>query len=73
MELRTNVEENLKLANQGNAKAQCQLGFYYFYGYRGLKKDIKQGFYWYKKAIDQGNKISQLALFDIYEKGNNVT
>jgi TPR repeat protein len=34
-----------KAANQGNAKAQCNLGCRYCLG-EGIEKDLKQGFYW---------------------------
>jgi TPR repeat protein len=42
-----------KAADQGDAKAQSNLGTMYAFG-KGVLKDYKQAVYWYQKAADQG-------------------
>ena len=42
-----------KAADQGNARAQYNLGCSYEYG-EGVSKDINEAKNWYKKAADQG-------------------
>src|SRR5262245_41077662 len=45
--------ELLPLANQGNARAQFQLGTKYLHG-RRIKRDIPEGLRWLRAAGDQG-------------------
>lgn len=42
-----------QLAQKGNAKAQTNLGYYYFYGI-GVSRDKKMAQQWYEKAAAQG-------------------
>ena len=42
-----------KAADQGNAEAQCNLGWMYRYG-RGVTQDDGEAVKWYQKAADQG-------------------
>lgn len=51
-------EEYQKLANQGNAKAQEEIGFMYQQG-EGVQKDLKKANYWYEKAANQGLELAQ--------------
>ena len=41
-------------ANQGDARAQDNLGYMYDKG-RGVAQDSKQAAFWYRKAADQGD------------------
>lgn len=36
------------------AEAQCRLGACYYFGDKGLPKDLKKAFFWFKKSADQG-------------------
>jgi TPR repeat protein len=47
-----------KAADQGDAKAQFNLGVKYAFG-KGVLKDYKQSVYWYQKAADQGDAKAQ--------------
>jgi TPR repeat protein len=47
-----------KAADQGQAKAQYNLGVMYANG-KGVLKDDKQAVYWYQKAADQGQAKAQ--------------
>ena len=50
-----------KSAEQGDASAQCNLGFYYDKG-QGVPKDYKKAVYWYTKAAEQGHAYAIEAL-----------
>ena len=50
-----------KAAKQGDAKAQCNLGFCNEHGV-GVGKDKKEAVKWYTKAADQGNESAKKAL-----------
>jgi TPR repeat protein len=50
-----------KAADQGDAKAQSNLGVMYNFG-EGVLKDYKQAVYWYQKAADQGYAGAQYDL-----------
>jgi TPR repeat protein len=49
-------------ADQGNAGAQSNLGFFYEQGRGGLQKDDREAARLYKLAADQGNAYAQAAL-----------
>ena len=61
-----------KLAEQGNASAQFNLGFMYANG-QGVPKDDQQAVAWYRKAAEQGNASAQLNLGFMYDKGQGVS
>ena len=46
--------EYKKAAEKGDADAQNNLGYCFFWGY-GIYKDLDKAFYWFKKSSDQGN------------------
>jgi TPR repeat protein len=56
------------LAEQGNAKAQLQLGMMYDHGY-GVPEDYAAAAFWYRKAADQGDAGAQYILGIMYENG----
>jgi len=60
-----------KLAEQGVAEAQCNLGVMYCKG-RGVPQDYKEAARWYRKAAEQGNDRAQFNLGVIYYKGQGV-
>lgn len=45
--------ELLPYAANGNIKAQYAIGYMYYYGY-GVTQDTETGYFWIKKAADQG-------------------
>jgi TPR repeat protein len=45
-------DTNTRIAYQGYAKAQSNLGIAYAFG-KGVLKDDKKAVYWYQKAADQ--------------------
>jgi uncharacterized protein len=59
------------LAEQGNAKAQYELGQMYFYGV-GVTIDQVEGARWYRKSGEQGNADAQYILGFIYYGGFGV-
>ena len=64
-------EEFSSLAEQGDAKAQSNLGYMYDNG-QGVPQDYKQAVKWYTKAAEQGNERAQYNLGFMYAKGQGV-
>jgi S1-C subfamily serine protease len=54
------------IAEQGYAPAQYELAMLYHYGY-GVSKDYKAAIRWYRKAANQGHRISQNMLAALAE------
>ena len=48
------VSETRTRAEEGNAKAEANLGNMYFHG-RGVPQDYAEAVRWYRKAADQGD------------------
>ena len=61
-----------KAAEQGNASAQCNLGFCYKKG-QGVTQDYYEAVKWYHKAAEQGNTFAQYNLGVCYKNGDGVT
>jgi TPR repeat protein len=59
------------LADQGNAKAQHNLGIMYDSGV-GVAKDYAEAVKWLRKAADQGRSDSQYNLGRMYQYGHGV-
>jgi len=60
-----------KVANQGNAKAQCYLGDTYYYG-KGVIRDYVQAVKWYRKAANHGHADAQYNLGLAFHEGEGV-
>ena len=60
-----------KSANQGNAKAQNELGFMYYNG-QGVKQDFKKAFALFEKSAKQGDAEAQCNLGSVYYNGDGV-
>ena len=61
-----------KAAEQGNARAQCNLGVCFDYG-KGVDKDEKEAVKWFTKAAEQGNARAQCNLGVCYQNGQGVS
>jgi hypothetical protein len=59
------------LADQGDARAQLDIGFMYYRG-QGVPQDYAEGLRWFAKAADQGNAGAQFNLGVAYERGQSV-
>ena len=59
-------------ADQGNARAQYNLGGMYYSG-NGVTQDFAAALRWYRKAADQGNAAAQNNLALMYNNGQGVT
>ena len=66
-----NSKEIFKLANQGNAAAQLNLGVMYAKG-KGVRQDYTQARQWFEKAASQGDELAQYNLGVMYNKGLGV-
>ena len=58
-------------AEQGDAKAQCDLGVMYFEG-QGVAQDYAEACKWYRKAAEQGYALAQYNLGIMYYEGKGV-
>ncbi len=61
----------MPLAEQGNAKAQFNLGLMYSKG-QGVTKDYKEAAKWFQLAAEQGYAKAQYNLGTLYSKGRGV-
>ena len=68
----TALREWRPLAEQGNAKAQNNLGLMYDTGL-GVTQNYAEAVKWYSKAAEQGNAKAQNNLGLMYERGLGVT
>ena len=66
------LREFRALAEQGDAKAQYNLGVMYGNG-EGVTQDDKEAVKWYRKSAEQGNAIAQYNLGVMYANGEGVT
>ena len=60
-----------KAAEQGDARAQDNLGTMYYHG-EGVPKDFVKAAEWYSKAAEQGDTGSQNNLSRMYYQGEGV-
>ena len=67
----TALREWTPLAEQGDARAQLNLGFMYHQG-QGVPQDDKTAVKWYLIAAEQGNARAQYNLGQMYRKGEGV-
>jgi TPR repeat protein len=66
------VEWLRKAADQGNATAQCTLGFMYEQGEGGLPQSDALAVEWFRKAADQGDAQAQCNLGFMYLYGQGL-
>ena len=67
----TALKEWKPLAEQGNAKAQFNLGALYYAG-QGVTKNYNAAAKWYKLAAEQGDADAQYNLGLMYSKGRGL-
>ncbi|NKB37469.1 MAG: hypothetical protein GKR93_09920 [Gammaproteobacteria bacterium] len=63
--------EFLRLANDGDAKAQAHLGYMYYAG-EGVEQNYEEAVKWYRKAAVQGDKDAQYNLAVAYAFGEGT-
>jgi hypothetical protein len=68
---RATIKLYRKAAEQGDAKAQVNLGFMYGKG-KGVPQDYAEAVKWYRKAADQGYASAQFNLGTMYDQGEGV-
>ena len=67
----TELERTRRLANAGDASAQCYLGWMYMEG-EGVPQDYKEAVKWYRLSADQGDADAQYNLGVMYMEGEGV-
>ena len=70
-ELNKSFDELVNSAHQGDANAQCTLGYRYHAG-AGAPQDFKEAAKWYVKAAEQGHVYAQLLLGEMYYVGKEI-
>ena len=68
------LSELRRLAEEGDANAQCELGSAYHFDRsgQGFPADLVEGVRWWRKAAEQGHASAQWALGMAYEDGEGV-
>jgi TPR repeat protein len=66
-----NFSRCLNFANNGDANAQFEIAYKYYYGIGG-PQDVNQAFKWYKKSAEQGNYLAQNILATMFYNGTGV-
>ena len=67
----TEFEKTLRLAEQGDASAQKNLGYMYSHG-EGVPEDDAEAVKWYRKAAEQGDADAQYNVGVMYGRGDGV-
>jgi TPR repeat protein len=62
------LSETRRLAEEGHAYAQFNLGLAYYHG-QGVPQDYVEAVKWYRKAAEQGNAMAQYNLGNAYYYG----
>jgi TPR repeat protein len=65
-------EKKFALAQQGDVKAQYDVGNMYLKG-QGTTRDAKEAFNWFSKAAEQGYSRAEYKLGYLYQRGTGVT
>ena len=68
----TAAREFRTLANEGDAKAQANLGYMYYVG-EGVQQNYEEAVNWYRKAAVQGDPDAQYNLAVAYAFGEGIT
>lgn len=66
------IRELSPLAEQGNAKAQYQMGLIYHNG-DGIPQSYKEASKWFRRAAEKGNVDAQVALGRMFSHGQGIT
>ena len=59
-------------ADQGNARAMANIGWYYENGFGAVNQDYAQAMDWYRKAVEHGDVIANWNIARLYEFGWGV-
>lgn len=66
------IEELTKMAEDGDADAQMELGYRYLYGFN-TEENREQAMYWFVRAAEAGNAEAQRTVGFFYALGGNET
>ncbi|KAJ6677109.1 ERAD-ASSOCIATED E3 UBIQUITIN-PROTEIN LIGASE COMPONENT HRD3A-RELATED [Salix viminalis] len=59
-------------AQKGNAAAMYKIGYFYYFGLRGLRRDHTKALAWFSKAVEKGEPKSMELLGEINARGAGV-
>ncbi|KAF9671302.1 hypothetical protein SADUNF_Sadunf12G0033200 [Salix dunnii] len=59
-------------AQKGNAGAMFKIGYFYYFGLRGLRRDHAKALVWFSKAAEKGEPRSMELLGEIFARGAGV-
>jgi len=66
-----NINALLEQAGNGDATAQCELGYCYYHG-NGVEQNYTNALMWFRKSAEQGNPVAQRRLGLSYERGYGI-
>ena len=69
--MRAAILEWTQVAQDGNARAQYNLGWMHANG-RGIAQDFQEAIKWYTKSAEQGNVNAQYNLGNLYLRGQGL-
>ncbi|XP_074580608.1 ERAD-associated E3 ubiquitin-protein ligase component HRD3A-like [Curcuma longa] len=59
-------------ALKGDSAAMYQIGLLYYYGLRGVKRDLTRALHWFSKAVEKQNPRAMELLGEMYARGAGV-
>jgi hypothetical protein len=62
-----------KLAENGSAEAQFEMGTFYELGYTSIPADLRKAMEWYRKAAAQGHGLAREGLEDLSHEGATLS
>ena len=69
---KSQLENEMKRANNGNGEAMHLVGNYYFHGKNGLQQDKAEGLKWYHRAVEAGDGHAAFYIGRCYLEGDGV-
>ncbi|KAG6512417.1 hypothetical protein ZIOFF_030528 [Zingiber officinale] len=73
---RGEADENFQIteyqALKGDSAAMYQIGLLYYYGLRGVKRDLTRALDWFSKAVEKQNPKAMELLGEMYARGAGV-
>ena len=67
------VDVTQRIANDGSAKAQFEMGVLSEFGFKSLRPDLRKAMEWYRKAANQGDVLAKQAFEDLSRSGTALS
>ena len=67
-EIEKAVQQYKRAAKKEQVSSQYAMGVFYQNGYGGLKKDIHEAMYWYRRAMEKGHKKAEKYYYELKDE-----